>query len=226
MITMLIYGCKQEEIETVKKLSSSAVARICDKRLNVIVDNLESEQAPELAVVNICEGGKTDNAYKVRKRYKDAELLLISDTNISPMQYLNPFIHPLSLVIKPYERKEMYDVLLDFIQKIIDENEDGIWIDTYGGKIKALFGNILYIEANNKMLNVRLESVNYSIYGSLEQYMKQLPAFFARCHRAVIVNTRFIEKIRFSENYIKLKNGEHIPLSRTYKQNFKEIIKL
>lgn len=226
MITMLIYGCKQEEVEAVKKLSSSAVARICDKRLNIIVDNLESEQIPELAVVNICENGKTDNAYKVRKRYKDTALLLISNTNISPMQYLNPFIHPLSLVIKPYERKEMYDVLLDFIQKIIDENEDGIWIDTYGGKIKALFVNILYIEASNKMLNVRLESVNYSIYGSLEQYMKQLPAFFVRCHRAVIVNTRFIEKIRFSENYIKLKNGEHIPLSRTYKQNFKEMIKL
>lgn len=225
MITMLIYGCKQEEAETVKKLSSSAVARICDKRLQVLVDNIDEKQTPELAVVNICGDKNADNAYKIRKRYKDTALLLISDANISPMKYLNPFIQPLSLVIKPYERKELYDVLLDFIQKIVDENEDGIWIEAYGGKIKALFGNILYIEASNKMLNVRLESVKYSIYGSLEQYVKQLPAFFVRCHRAVIVNTRFIERIRFSENYIKLKNGEHIPLSRTYKQNFKEMIK-
>ena len=224
MITMLIYGCKQGEVDVIRKLSSSVIARICDKKLNILVDNLDSEHEPELAVVNICEEGSVDNALKVRERYKDVAILLISNTQISPMKYLNPFIHPLSLLIRPYEEKELYQVLLEFIEKIIDEDEDGIWIDTCAGKVKALFSNILYFEANNKMLNVRLESVEYSIYGSLDQYEKRLPSFFSRCHRGVIVNTRFIERIRFSENYIKLKNGEHIPLSRSYKQDCKEMI--
>ena len=226
MITMLIYGCMQKEIETVIRISSSVVARICDKKLNILVDDLESEYTPELAVVNVCEGKKMDNAYKVRESYKDVAILLISDTDISPMKYLNPFIHPLSLLIKPYKENEMYNVLMDFIEKIIDENEDGIWIDTCRGKIKALFSNILYFEAYNKLLKVRLDAVEYSMYGSLEQYLKRLPSCFVRCHRGVIVNTRYIEKIRFSENYILLKNGEHISLSRTYKKNFKEMIKV
>ena len=226
MINMLIYGCGKEETEIVIKLSRSAMARICDKKLNIIVDELGAKSAPDLAVINICENGEMDNAYSVREHYKDTAILLISGTTVSPMKYLNPYIHPLSLIIKPYETNEMYNVLEDFIRKIIDENEDGLWIDTYGGKIKALFSNIIYIEASNKMLDVRLDAVKYSIYGSLEQYEKRLPSFFVRCHRGVIVNTRFIEKIRFSENYIKLKNGEHIPLSRTYKQNFKEMVRL
>lgn len=225
MITMLIYGCMQREIETVKRFSSSVMARICNEKLNILVDDLESEYVPEMAVVNICDGEKLNNAYRVRKSYKDVSILLISDTGISPMQYLNPFIHPLSLLIKPYEEKEMYNVLLHFIEKIIDENEDGIWIDTCNGKKKILFSNILYLEADNKLLRIRLEAVGYSVYGSLEQYAKILPSCFVRCHRGVIVNTRFIERIRFSENYIMLKNGEHISLSRTYKQNFKELIK-
>lgn len=224
MITMLIYGCSQAEIDEIKKLSSSVIARICDKKLNILIDDLHHDQEPELAIVNIC-GEKTANkAIAVREQYKNTAMMLISDTAISPMEYLNPFIHPLSLLIKPYEEKELYRVLLDFIKKIIDENEDGIWIDSCSGKIKVLYSNILYFEANNKMLNVRLESVEYSIYGSLEQYAKRLPTFFERCHRGVIVNTRFIERIRFSENYIKLNNGEQIPLSRSYKQNFKEMM--
>lgn len=224
MITLLIYGCKQNEFDMLKRKSADIVAKVSDEKL-VICDDLECETNPELAVVNICTEGGMDNVYKVRERYKDVAIMLVSNTSISPMQYLNPVIHPISLIISPYGDDELDTVLTDFIQKRLDENEDGLWLDSYDGKVKALYSNILYVEALNKMLNIRLETVEYSVYGSLEQYEKKLPSTFLRCHRGVIVNTRFIEKVRFSENYIRLKNGEQIPLSRSYKQNFKEMMK-
>lgn len=224
MITLLIYGCKQKEHESVKAKSADIVARISDEKL-VVYNSLECENTPDLAIVNICTEGGMDNVYKVRERFKDVSIMLISNTSISPMQYLNPVIHPISLVISPYGDSEMDTVLQDFIQKRLDENEDGIWLESYGGKVKVLYNNIIYVEALNKMLNIRLETVEYSVYGSLDQYEKKLPSTFLRCHRSVIVNTRFVEKVRFSENYIRLKNGEQIPLSRTYKQNFKEMMK-
>lgn len=224
MITLLIYGCKQTEYESIREKSADVVAKTSDEKL-VVFQELDSDKNPDLAIVNICTEGGLDNVYKVREAYKDAAIMLVSNTSISPMQYLNPVIHPISLIICPYSDEEMYNVLLDFIPKCLDDNDDGIWIDSYDGKVKALYNNILYVEALNKMLNIRLETVEYSVYGSLDQYEKKLPSTFLRCHRGVIVNTRFIEKVRFSENYIRLKNGEQIPLSRTYKQNFKEMMK-
>lgn len=224
MITLLIYGCKQNEYEQIRSQSADIVARISDEKL-VVYNELPCATVPELAIVNICNEGGLENAQKVREAFKDVAIMLISNTTISPMQYLNPVIRPISLIISPYGEKEMNTVLQDFIQKQLDDNEDGIWLESYDGKVKALYSNILYVEALNKMLNIRLETVEYSVYGSLDQYEKKLPSSFLRCHRGVIVNTRFIEKVRFSENYIRLKNGEQLPLSRTYKQNFKEMMK-
>lgn len=224
MITLLIYGCKQTEYESIREKCADVVAKTSDEKL-VVFQEIDKDKNPDLAIVNICTEGGLDNAYKVREAYKDAAIMLVSNTSISPMQYLNPVIRPISLIICPYSAEEMNKVLLDFIPKCLDDNDDGIWIDSYDGKVKALYNNILYVEALNKMLNIRLETVEYSVYGSLEQYEKKLPSTFLRCHRSVIINTRFIEKVRFSENYIRLKNGEQIPLSRTYKQNFKEMMK-
>ncbi|MDD6327671.1 MAG: LytTR family DNA-binding domain-containing protein [Eubacteriales bacterium] len=224
MVTLLIYGCKQKEFDIMQKKSADLVARLSDEKL-VVGSSLDMEHEPNLAIVNICADGGLDLAYQVRERYKDVAIMLVSDTSISPMQYLNPVIRPISLVICPYSDSELDSVLTDFISKRLDDNDDAIWVDGYDGKVKISYNNILYVEASQKMLNIRLETVEYSVYGSLEQFEKKLPATFARCHRSMIVNTRFIDKIRFSENYIRLKNGEQVPMSRTYKQNFKEMMK-
>lgn len=224
MVTLLIYGCKQPEFERMRKKAEDLVARLSNEKL-VIYDEPDCEKELNLAIVNISTTGGIDNAYRVRERYKNTLIMLISDTSISPMQYLNPVIHPISLIISPYGEEELDNVLSDFISKAFDDNDDCLWIEGYDGKVKVLHNSIQYIEASQKMIKIRLETVEYSLYGSLEQFEKKLPANFLRCHRGIIVNTRYIEKIRFSENYIRLKNGEQIPMSRSYKQNFKEMIK-
>lgn len=223
MVKLLIYGCEQNEYKTIKDKCGIIVSQMTNEKL-VVYDTLVRDKVPELAIVNICTEGGIENAYKVREVYKKVPIMLVSNTTISPMQYLNPVIKPISLIISPYADAELGTVLVDFIYKRFDEDEDGIWIDTFEGKIKVVYGSILYMEAIHKMLNVRLETVEYSIYGSLDQYEKTLPTIFRRCHRSIIVNTHYIDKVRFSENYIRLKNGEQISLSRTYKQNFKEMI--
>lgn len=221
MISMLICGCSDREAEKISKISLDAVAIVCDQKLNLYRDDLEMETPPNLAIVNICGKQGMEVVKNVRNAYKKTEIMLISDSTVSPMEYLNPFIHPLSLAIKPYTDKEVFEIIKEFISKIIDENEDGMWINTFNGNKKVLFSNIMYLESREKMINVRLESVEYMIYGTLEQMLSKLPTNFRKCHRSFIVNSRHIKQIKFSENMITLDNDEIIPLSRTCKQNFR-----
>jgi len=122
------------------------------------------------------------------------------------------------IMIKPYSKNEVEEVVGEFLHKLLAEEEGGMWIDTSDGKIKVQYNNILYLEASNKMLSLRLNSMEYNIYGSLDKFEKSLPDSFVRCHRSYIVNGTFISKVRFSENYLVLNNQIQIPLSRTYKQ--------
>lgn len=224
MFTMLMYTESDEEKKLLRELVKEVTALISDEKVNIIYDVYEADSEPECAIVNICDESKLEYAKDIRSRYPNIELMLISNGSISPMKYLNPQIRPLSLAIVPYETNEIKEVIRDFLHKIIAVDGGGMWIETSDGKIKVNYSSILYLEATNKMLRVRLDSVEYSIYGSLEKLEKELPEVFVRCHRSYIVNTGYISKVRYSENYIQLKNQVQIPMSRSHKQVIKEVL--
>ncbi len=224
MFTMLMHTESDEEKKLLRELVKEVTALISDEKVNIIYDVYETDSEPECAIVNICDEGKLEYAKDIRSRYPNIELMLISNGSISPMKYLNPQIRPLSLAIVPYGTNEIKEVIRDFLHKVIAVEEGGMWIDTYDGKIKVNYNSILYLEATNKMLRIRLDSVEYSIYGSLEKLEKDLPEVFVRCHRSYIVNTGYISKVRYSENYIQLKNQVQIPMSRSHKQVIKEVL--
>ena len=46
-----------------------------------------------------------------------------------------------------------------------------------------------------------------------------------RCHRSFLVNTRKIQKIRMAENCLELYSGATVPLSRTYRQKIRELMR-
>lgn len=225
MISMLIYDYDINEINTLQEMCKNTVAYISDEKLNIVKNNLLDVADPELAVVNLCDENGIKNAKNIRKRFPNTEIMLIADSEISPMEYLNPDIRPSSLIIRPYKHNELYGVIRDFMQQIITENENGIWIDTSEGKSKVLFSNILYVEARDKRLFIRQNAIEYSIYDSLENFIKKLPANFIRCHRSFAINSQHISRIRFSENYILLSEDVTVPLSRTYKQNIRELVR-
>lgn len=224
MFTIIIRSQVEEERELLKKMCKEVTAHLSNEKLNLIYDISDASYTPECAIVDICEKEGFSFMKEIRERYPNIEIMLIADAGISPMKYLNPQIRPISLAIKPYEEKEISQVVRDFIYRFLVEDEGAMWIDGPDGKIKIQYKNIMYFEATNKMLSVRLDSVEYIIYGSLEKLEKTLPDSFIRCHRGFIVNHNYISKVRFSENYLVLNSGIQIPLSRTYKQAIRRII--
>ncbi len=92
-----------------------------------------------------------------------------------------------------------------------------------GGTVSRLpVGEILYIEASDKKLNIWTKRQCLSVYERMSELEQKLGAQFIRCHRSYLVNYTQIESVNFAEMVIILRNSERLPLSRTFKNVLKE----
>lgn len=92
-----------------------------------------------------------------------------------------------------------------------------------GGKIIRLpFGEILYIEASDKKLNIWTKRQCLRVYERMSELEQKLQKWFIRCHRSYLVNYTQIESVNFADMEIILRNSERLPLSRTFRNALKE----
>ena len=92
-----------------------------------------------------------------------------------------------------------------------------------GGKVFRLpFGDIFFVEASDKKLNIWTKRQCLSVYERMSEVEKKLGTRFIRCHRSYLVNYAQIESVNFAEMEITLRNNERLPLSRSFKNALKE----
>ena len=107
MISMLIYSCKQNEIELLKEISRDIMAFRTEERLEIMTfDNyadidVKAIENVDLAYVDITDEHGLQVAKDLRAGFSDVEILIISDPTISPMVYLTPTVRAASLLLKP-----------------------------------------------------------------------------------------------------------------------------
>lgn len=92
-----------------------------------------------------------------------------------------------------------------------------------GGKVFRLpFGDIFFIEASDKKINIWTKRQCLSVYERMSELEQKLGTRFIRCHRSYLVNYAQIESVDFAGMEIILRNSERLPLSRTFKNALKE----
>ncbi|MCI1930391.1 MAG: LytTR family DNA-binding domain-containing protein [Clostridia bacterium] len=88
--------------------------------------------------------------------------------------------------------------------------------------------NIVYIEANQRDVNIYTEEKKYTMNEKISKIQEKLPELFVRCHRRFIVNTDKIVEIDswFNNTYLLKLAGsnEKIPVSRHYMSAFKNFM--
>lgn len=194
------------------------------KGLKGVLDRVEKLEA---AILDVTVAGGLEAAKQLRKWYPQIEILIISNSSISPITYLNPEIRPASLLLKPLYGENVRQTLLEFFQLFgkEEEKEDYMIVEQKGEKLRLPYRNILYLEARDKRVYARMNNVEYGISDTLDHLSEALPEEFVRCHRSFIVNYIYIEKVRYSENYIALMGEVVVPLSRSYKTVLREVMK-
>ncbi|MBR3833420.1 MAG: DNA-binding response regulator [Lachnospiraceae bacterium] len=88
-----------------------------------------------------------------------------------------------------------------------------------GHKVFTSQSEIIYIERNDRVLNINTLKKTYPCYTSLRKIESKLGSSFARCHGGFIVNLAFVSGIDGTELY--LKDGSKIPIGMRFFENFK-----
>lgn len=197
------------------------------EQLNQLEVYLESEPLLDIVSWDVTADGAVESLRKLRNSYRDAFLMLVADSSMSPMAYLKPGILPTTLLLKPVSEVNLKQVLQEMMAAFVERFQEPGTADTFviesrEGKQFVPLGHIYYIEAREKKIYIRTRQEEYGFYETIENMEAKLPDTFRRCHRSYIVNMNKVNAVKASVNLIEIQDGIQIPLSRSYKKMIKE----
>lgn len=237
MAEILLFDRDKTEQEIIKNKVSDSVAKLSDDYMNLrgfsvptdVKTQLEKDADIDMSMLEVLESGDIDLIRYVRKCIDRADMMLLADSHICPMEYMTPDIRACSLILKPFDEEELEKVVHEFVASYYRKNEEAdeesIVIENREGRTVVALSQIYYIEAREKKIFFRLKNREYSKYDTLDNVRKMLPAGFVQSHRSYVFNTKYLDKVKLSENAIYLEDGIFVPLSRSFKAVIKEYLR-
>lgn len=237
MVDILFYDQDTQEQDRIESQLSNSVALLSDERLSCrkynaaeqVEGHLKADAPYDLSLLEVTSDSDIELTRKVRHAREQSDMMLIADVRIPVMKIVTPETRVCSLLQKPYEEKDMKEVVRDFMAAFFRSREvptdsNSIVIENRQGRRVIPFSHIYYVEAREKKVHFRLRDREYSVYESLDNISRRLPATFIKCHRSFMFNTAYLDRVKLSENIVYLEHGIMVPLSRSYKPSIKEYI--
>lgn len=207
--------CTDEGVTVVQLLDEKALREF-----------LKKEMPADMICVDISGTNGISRAERLRCHDPAALLILLAEPQMSPAVYLKPSIMAASLLLKPPEPERIQQVFGEILGRITEQpGEETFLVETREARERIPFEKILYFEAREKKIYVCTKSREYGFYSTMDQLEKQLPPPFVRCHRSYLVNQNHIKSAKLAANLLQLQGDITIPLSRSYKENFRRIRK-
>lgn len=237
MISVLLNSSNEKELNYIEECMRFFTARASEdvweyhgfSRICEMMEYLDRMPILDIACVDITLKDGVDGAKRIRRLNQNTFILIISDCTIPPTDYIRPDIMACSLLLRPFNGKQAQSVIKtvirSYLEKYVDcaSQENVFVIDNREGKQLIPYDRITYFEAREKKIVAVTDSTEYSFYDTIDSLEKELPKQFVRSHRGFIVNCRRVSGIIASKNIICLDDGGEIPLSRSYKNVFKDI---
>lgn len=167
---------------------------------------------------------------RVMERNRENYVLLCLNDASCLDEVLSRCMRPAGVLMCPPReelmRASLKRVLNDYATLYASENNEQCMVVSTGGTMsRVAYRDILYLEAQNKLLNVCLRHHVLSVRSSLNELEQTLPEGFIRCHRSYIVNRSYIERFHAPEMMLELTTQERIPVSRSCKGALLEFLK-
>jgi DNA-binding LytR/AlgR family response regulator len=156
-------------------------------------------------------------------KYNMAWIVIVTGHDTFAMEAIK-LAHCFDYLVKPYLDSDMLSIVSKLLRsKIINDNNlSYLTVLSKGISFKIKLSEILFIEINNKNMDIHTATKVYSVKRySLSKIKDQLPKnMFLQCHRSFIVNTEKISAVesRSRDTFIMMNNHDKpIPVGIRYK---------
>lgn len=184
---------------------------------------LAKKTQADVGCVDVTDPEGILQAELLRTSYPDLILVLLASPEMSPVTYLKPAVLAAGLLLKPVSEEAAAGVFREILLNLLPEPGKGTFLlETRDERQRLPYGNILYFEARAKKIYACMEDREYGFYDTIDRLEQSLPPLFVRCHRSYLVNSGWIAGVKLSSGCLRLKNDIELPLSRSYKNRFKE----
>jgi len=236
MIFMVTYDSAAEELEQIQKISKDLAAKMSEDRWKTeqftqfrkLRHYIEDKPLMDMLLYDISQKEPLEYLHQIREKYQMASILLMADIQTSPMEYMRPGIRANSLLLRPWTKQQVEEVLREFIGEYLkmvkrekQEGSKAFVIESKEGRLSVPYDQIYFFEAREKKIYICVGKEEFGFYHTIDKLAEKLPENFVRCHRGFIVNTDKIRKIMLSKSIIYLTDGFDVPLSRSYKSVLK-----
>lgn len=128
-------------------------------------------------------------------------------------------------IIKNETTQERFEMIFLRIAELCAAKEEEYMLVRGGGELRKItINSINYFEIQNRIVTVHYQDAQFQFISTMERIQNQLyKKPFIRIHRAILVALRAIETISYDT--LKLKNGETLPIGRTYQKPVQDYLK-
>ena len=237
MVSVVAYDRDKSERERIRESCWEQVSRYPREDMEfleigngkVFREKMTGGDRWSLLYYEFSKGQDVSELRETRKGHEETMIMLLTDLSTSPMEYLKPGVAPDSILLRPYTAEQMRRTNEEFVRsymdKVSDQDEEKFLIENKGERILLPYNRICYFEAREKKTFVRVGMTEYAVYKTLGVLETALPPQFRRCHRSYIVNSGLVNKVNLTDSYLILEGGIEIPVSKTYKQEFRRLLK-
>ena len=234
MSTVVEYSKRKKELDYINKVINTYIAKHFESDWNINIfyslkdfaSYIGTTDFVDFLCIDVCENIALSLTELIREKNKNAVILILADTGVSPALYMKPSIMAASLLLFPLDKAQVVstiDEIFKYISNAEESDRDSFFVIKSKSEHEHIPNSkIMYFESKEKKLFLNTEKREYGFYSNIETVMEQLPDYFIRCHRSFVINSRKIKKVMLSQNTVELEGGITIPLSKSYKPILKE----
>lgn len=231
MIRIVLYSGISEEIQCIHRLLTaySIQHSWADCQVKAVSSSaqIQDMQAADILISDVSSASAVEVLKAQKSKYPPMLVFPIAGPDVPPTVYVCPEIMPCGLFWRPVSRDSAQPVVEQMMARIHDQavprSQSSFRIS---GKQKIQdvpFPAILFFEAREKKLALRMQDQELVFSGTLSQLEEALPPEFIRCHKSFIVNQRHILSVDRTNAVILLDNRMELPISRSYRKAFWEV---
>ncbi len=180
---------------------------------------LSEKEMPEILFLDIKmnEMDGMELARRLRARGEDVTIIFV--TALEEYVYQAFDVGAFHYLVKPVDPAKFFEVLGKALSERRrrlqggQEEEAGLTIRTKTQTQRVYLSEILYLEVFNRKVTLHKKDGALEFYGKLKNLEEQLGESFVRCHRAYIVNLRYVR--RYDGAGITLENGVGVLMAKS-----------